>query len=213
MLIDPAAHSKADNYKLLTNLVVPRPIAWITSQDADGVVNLAPFSFFNAICADPIYLVVSVGHRDGGAPKDTARNILAGGEFVVHMITEDLFDAMNLSAADFPPEQSEVSAAGLQLAPSARVRVPRLAGAQVGMECRLHSSQALGDNTLIIGEVVMFHVADALVGERLHIQGFAPIGRLGSPAVYCRTTDRFDLARIDYRAWAAARPGSEAPAV
>ena len=143
MLIDPATHSKADNYKLLTNLVVPRPIAWITSLDADGLVNLAPFSFFNAVCADPICVMVSIGQRDDGTPKDTARNILARGEFVVHLVTEDLFDAMNLSAADFPPDIGELAAAGLHAAPSSRIAVPRVAEAQVGMECRLHSHQPL----------------------------------------------------------------------
>ncbi len=102
MQIDPSQHSAPDNYKLLTNLVVPRPIAWVTSQNADGVVNLAPFSFFNAVSGNPIYLIVSVGVNDAGEMKDTAKNILASGEFVVNMVTEELFDAMNVSAADFP---------------------------------------------------------------------------------------------------------------
>ncbi len=104
MQIDPAAHTAADSYKLLTNLVVPRPIAWVTTQNAEGVINLAPFSFFNAVASDPLYVAVSVGSRDDGAPKDTAANILANGEFVVNLVTEELFDAMNISAADFPPE-------------------------------------------------------------------------------------------------------------
>jgi flavin reductase (DIM6/NTAB) family NADH-FMN oxidoreductase RutF len=201
MQIDPALQSHATNYKLLTNLVVPRPIAWITSQSAEGVVNLAPFSFFNAVGANPVYLVVSVGLNDAGGLKDTARNIQTSGEFVVNMVTEDLFDAMNLSAADFPAGMSELAIAGLHTAPSIHITPPRLAEAQVSMECKLHQTQSLGANTLIIGEVVMFHVADQLVGERFHIEGFAPIGRLGSPSVYCRTTDRFDVPRISYAQW------------
>jgi flavin reductase (DIM6/NTAB) family NADH-FMN oxidoreductase RutF len=201
MQIDPALQSPADNYKLLTNLVVPRPIAWISSQNRDGVVNLAPFSFFNAVGANPLYIVISISPRDNGEPKDTARNILSGGEFVVNLVTEDLFAAMNISAADFPPDQSEIEASNLHTAPSLRVLPPRVAEAQASLECKLFSSQMLGANTLIIGEVVMFHVADHLVGERLHINGFAPIGRLGSPSVYCRTTDRFDVARVTYRDW------------
>jgi flavin reductase (DIM6/NTAB) family NADH-FMN oxidoreductase RutF len=199
--IDPFTHSTADNYKLLTNLVVPRPIAWVTSQNQDGVINLAPFSFFNAIGADPLYLIISVGKNDAGEPKDTARNIQASGEFVVNMVTEELFDAMNLSAADFPAQESELEAANLHAAPSLRIKTPRLAEAQVSLECRLHSAQPLGANTLIIGEVVMFHIADQLIGPRLHIENFAPLGRLGSPSVYCRTTDRFDVARISYAQW------------
>lgn len=201
MQIDPAEQSHATNYKLVTNLVVPRPIAWVTSQSPDGVINLAPFSFFNAVGANPVYLIFSVGTNDAGELKDTARNIQANGEFVVNMVTEDLFDAMNVSAADFPPEMSELAIAGLHIEPSIHIRVPRVAEAQVSMECKLHDIQDLGGNTLIFGEVVMFHVADHLVGERFHINGFTPIGRLGSPSVYCRTSDRFDIPRISYAQW------------
>jgi flavin reductase (DIM6/NTAB) family NADH-FMN oxidoreductase RutF len=198
MQIDPKLHVKSDNYKLLTNLIVPRPIAWITSLNDVGIVNLAPFSFFNAVGADPIYIVVSIGVNDKGGPKDTARNIRSAGEFVVNLVTEELFDAMNLSAADFPPDESELEAAGLHCAPSIHVRVPRVLEAQASLECRLHSSQALGENTLIIGEVVMFHVADHLIDQRMHVGNFAPIGRLGSPSAYCRTVDRFNVPRISY---------------
>ena len=106
MQIDPALHSTADSYKLLTNIVVPRPIACITSQSQNGTINLAPFSFFNAVGSKPLYVVVSVGQNEAGEPKDTARNIQASGEFVVNLVTEDLFNAMNISAADFPPYQS-----------------------------------------------------------------------------------------------------------
>jgi flavin reductase (DIM6/NTAB) family NADH-FMN oxidoreductase RutF len=201
MQIDPATHSIADGYKLLTNLVVPRPIAWVTSVSPSGVVNLAPFSFFNAVGSEPLYVVVSVGRNDAGEPKDTARNIQASGEFVVNLVTEELFDAMNISAADFPPDQSEVEAANLKTAPSVHVRTPRVADAQASLECKLFNAIPLGANTLIIGQVVMFHVADHLVGSRLRINNFAPLGRLGSPSVYCRTTDRFDIARISYAQW------------
>ena len=201
MQIDPANNSSADNYKLLTNLVIPRPIAWVTTHNANGLINLAPFSFFNAVGADPIYVVISVGQNDKGESKDTAKNIVASGEFVVNLVTEDLFDAMNISAADFPPDQSEMAATQLESAPSVHIKVPRVAKAQVSLECKLFSTQALGKNTLIIGEVVMFHVADQLLGPRFHIHDFAPIGRLGSPSVYCRTTDRFDVKRISYAEW------------
>jgi flavin reductase (DIM6/NTAB) family NADH-FMN oxidoreductase RutF len=178
-----------------------RPIAWITSQGPEGVVNLAPFSFLNAVGASPVYSVVSVGLNDAGELKDTACNIQTSGEFVVNMVTEDLFDAMNLSAADFPADMSELEIAGPHTTPSIHISVPRLAEALVSMECKLHQTQSLGGNTLIIGEVVMFHVADHLVGERFYIDGFAPIGRLGSPSVYCRTKDRFDIPRISYAQW------------
>lgn len=201
MRIDPFLHSNADNYRLLTNLVVPRPIAWVTSLSQDGVINLAPFSFFNAVGANPLYVIISIGLNEAGEPKGTAKNILSGGDFVVNLVTEELFGAMNLSAADFPPDQSELAAAKLHAAPSVKVKPPRVAEAQASLECKLHSSQPLGANTLVIGEVVMFHVADHLVGPRLHINNFVPIGRLGSPSVYCRTTDRFDVARISHAQW------------
>ncbi|MHB8353569.1 MAG: flavin reductase family protein [Burkholderiales bacterium] len=201
MQIDPATHSTADNYKLLTNLVVPRPIAWVTSQSQKGIVNLAPFSFFNAVGSDPLYVIISIGQNDAGRSKDTANNIQTNGEFVVNMVTEDLFHAMNISAADFPPGASELEAAHLHTASSIRIRTPRVAEAQASLECKLFSVQPIGTNTLFIGEVVMFHVADHLMGPRLHINNFAPVGRLGSPSVYCRTTDRFDVARISYAQW------------
>ncbi len=201
MQIDPSLPSVADNYKLLTNLVVPRPIAWVSSLSPYGVVNLAPFSFFNAVGTNPLYLIISIGLNDAGEIKDTAKNILTNGEFVVNLVTEELFGAMNVSAADFPPDLSELAVAGLHTAPSVHIKAPRVNEAKASLECRLHSSQQLGSNTLFIGEVVMFHVADHLMGPRLHINNFAPIGRLGSPSVYCRTTDRFDVARISYAQW------------
>jgi flavin reductase (DIM6/NTAB) family NADH-FMN oxidoreductase RutF len=198
MQLDPAVQTAMDNYKLLTNLVVPRPIAWVTTLGESGLVNLAPFSFFNAVGSD---LVVSIGRRDDGTPKDTARNIEARGDFVVNLVTEELLTAMNVSAVEFPPDQGELAAAQVHAAPSAKVASPRLAEAQVSLECRLFQSLALGANTLYIGEVVMFHVADHLLGPRFHINGFAPIGRLGSPSTYCRSTDRFELPRLTYDQW------------
>ena len=201
MRIDPKNNAVIDNYKLLTNLVVPRPIAWVTSQNEAGVVNLAPFSFFNAIGSNPLYLLISVGRNDDGSAKDTAKNISASGEFVVNMVTEDVLAAMNVSAADFPADESELVAAGLHMAASDQIAVPRVAESQASMECKLHSAQSLGAYTIFIGEVVMFHVADHLLGERMHINGFAPIGRLGSPSYYCRTTDRFNLPRLTHAKW------------
>jgi flavin reductase (DIM6/NTAB) family NADH-FMN oxidoreductase RutF len=198
MQIDPKTNSTQDNYKLLTNLVAPRPIAWVTSRNEQKVINLAPFSFFNAVCSNPLYVIVSIAQRPDGGQKDTARNIQAIGEFVVNLVTEDLLDAMNISAAEFPPEESELAAAGLHPADSTYVSVPRIAEAKASLECKFHSALPLGLYTLFIGQVVMFHVADALVGPRQHINNFAPIGRLGSPSMYCRTTDRFDLPRLTY---------------
>jgi flavin reductase (DIM6/NTAB) family NADH-FMN oxidoreductase RutF len=208
MQFDPSSQSKSDVYRLITNLVVPRPIAWITSQSGAGVLNLAPFSYFNVFGSDPPYLAVGIGRRDSGEPKDTARNLQDTGEFVVNLVTEELLDAMNLSAADFPPDQSEGEATGLAVTPGVQIQVPRLAAAQASLECRLHQVVPLGANQLFIAEVVLFHVADHLIDPELHIHHFAPIGRLGSPAVYCRTTDRFELPRISYDHWKPQAPSA-----
>ncbi|AFY74049.1 conserved protein of DIM6/NTAB family [Synechococcus sp. PCC 7502] len=201
MHIDPKSISASDSYKLLTNIIVPRPIAWVTTQNSKGVINLAPFSFFNAIGSNPLYLIISVGNKDDGSIKDTGKNILDNHEFVVNLVNEDLLNAMNISAANFPEAESELTAIGLHGADSKQIKVPRVAEAQASLECVLHSHQPLGIYTLIIGQVVMFHVDDNLLGDRYHINGFAPIGRMGSPAYYCRTSDRFELPRISYEQW------------
>ncbi|MBC7783224.1 MAG: flavin reductase family protein [Burkholderiales bacterium] len=222
MHIDAATISPGDGYKLLTNIVIPRPIAWVTSMDAAGVINLAPFSFFNAMGSNPLLVIISVGSEESGEPKHTARNILrpraagpaaagasayaGAGEFVVNLVTEDLIDAMTVSAADFPQGDSELSAAGLHAAPSVRVAVPRVAEAQASLECTLHSHQRIGANNLIIGQVLAFNIADVLLGERLRVNGFTPIGRLGSPSMYCRTADRFDYPRVSYAQWINRKP-------
>ncbi len=174
--------------------MVPRPIAWVSSEGPTGVVNLAPFSFFNAVASDPLYVIVSIGVRDDGAPKDTAKNIESRGEFAINMgrrIEDEYF------GGGFPPDQSELTAVDLHGHRSA----PRLAEAHVSLECKLFRSLPLGANTLYVGEVVMFHVAEHLLGPRLHINGFAPIGRLGSPSMYCRTTDRLEIARVSFAEW------------
>lgn len=203
MHIDPSQCSRADGYKVMSNLIMPRPIAWVTTLGKDGVVNLAPFSFFNAVSSSPLYVMVSVASNETGDLKDTARNILANREFVINLVTEELFDAMNLSAADFPPDISELEVAKLHTSPSIKVSTPRVAEAKASLECRLFSEQQLGAYTMFIGEVVMFHVSDEFMGERLHIKGFAPIGRMGSPSVYCRTDNCFDVPRISYADWLA----------
>lgn len=199
MQVDPAQQTSLDGYRLLTNLVTPRPIAWVTTLHESGAVNLAPFSFFNAISSDPLQVMVSVGAKDDDSQKDTATNIIRTGEFVVNMITENLLPAMNISAAEYPPQVSELESAGLTALPSARIHTPRLAESPASFECILRQQVPAGDNIIFIGEVVMFHVADSLIDANLRVTGFAPIGRMGSPATYCRTTDRFELPRIKYK--------------
>jgi flavin reductase (DIM6/NTAB) family NADH-FMN oxidoreductase RutF len=203
MKINPAQQTAATNYKLLTNLIVPRPIAWVTTVSDSGVVNLAPFSFFNAVSSEPLQLVISVGTRDDDSQKDTAKNIHRSGEFVVNMVTEELMTAMNISAAEFPAHTSELEATGLHAQPSEKIAVPRVAESKVSFECVLRAQLTVGVNTLFVGEVVMLHVTDELLSPKLHINGFAPIGRMGSPSTYCRTADRFELPRMSYEQFVA----------
>src|SRR5688500_523469 len=131
MDIDPASLKPSDCYKLLTCLIVPRPIALVTTLGADGIVNAAPFSFFNVLGSEPPVVVLGVGDRSDGDPKDTALNIRRSGEFVVNVVTEEIAEAMNVCATDFPHGRSELEAAGLTPAASAKVRTPRIAESPV----------------------------------------------------------------------------------
>ena len=201
-----------DRYKLLTGVVVPRPIALVTTVDADGTANAAPFSFFNAMGSDPALVVLGVGNRSREAPKDSARNIRAGGEFVVNVVTDEIAGAMNVTAVDFPPGVDELDAAGLTAAASHRVRPPRVAESPVNMECREHSTVEIGKNRVILGEVLCMHVRDDLVDPvrfYVHTERLNAVGRMHAPGWYCRTHDRFDLPRMTYEEWSRANPDGE----
>ncbi len=206
MLLRLADLDRTRRYKLLTALVVPRPIALVTSLGADGVVNAAPYSFFNLFSQDPALVVLGIERREGPVQKDTGRNIEASGEFVVNLVDEDLAELMNLCAIDFPPEISEVDIAGLSLASSVAVRTPRLAEAPASLECRkLVTLLPGGGRELVIGEILAVQVRDALIDPhtlRLDLERWRPVGRLFGN-LYCRTRDRFELIRKTYRQWLA----------
>lgn len=181
---DAAAMPPKEAYHLLTGCVVPRPVAWITSRSKEGVLNAAPFSFFNVVSSDPPLLSVSVGRRDGER-KDTARNIAEGGEFVVHVTDASNIGAVNQTAAQLPPDESEVGAAGLTAVPSSKIAVPGLAEAKVRMECVLERMVPLGGTDeapgcdLIIGKVVAFHIAESVVRDgRIDCGLLQPVARL-----------------------------------
>lgn len=198
--IDPAAASTRDIYKLMVGAIVPRPIAFVSTVSPDGVLNLAPFSFFTGISANPPVICFSpmVRGSDGGR-KDTLCNIQATREFVVNVVSEDFAQQMNACSEEFPPEVDEYQASGLTPVPSELVRPPRVAESRIQMECRLVqivqvSSRPLG-GSLVIGEVLRFHVADELFDNfRIDPDKLRPIGRMGGPT-YTRTTDRFDMER------------------
>ncbi len=193
------------SYKLLAGLIVPRPIALVTTKGVDGRHNAAPYSFFNAFSEDPPLIVLGLGVNVRGEDKDTTVNIRNGAEFVVNLVDEPLAEAMNICAIDFPPEISEIEAASLDLTPSDMVQPARLTAAPVAMECVHYQTLHPGENRyLVIGEVKILHTAqDVLDPETLRIDRdrYAPIGRLFGGG-YCRTTDRFEIKRLTEEDWA-----------
>ncbi len=199
-----------ERYKLLCASVTPRPIALVTSLSAEGVVNAAPFSFFNVFSEDPALVVLGLQHRPGNNPKDTTRNIAAAGEFVVNLVDEALAEAMNICAIDFPPEVSEIDAAGLTLNPGVSIGVPHIAQAPFALECRKTVSMAFTPTReLLIGEVVRIHAREGLVDPatlRVSMSAYKPVGRMFADG-YSRQNDRFDLKRGTYAEWLAAREG------
>jgi flavin reductase (DIM6/NTAB) family NADH-FMN oxidoreductase RutF len=185
-------------YTLLASLVTPRPIAWVTTISPDGVVNAAPFSFFNVLGAEPPIVGICPGDRDDGTPKDTARNVRLTHEFVVNLVDEDLADAMNRTAASLPYGVSEIESAGLTTQPASVIRPPRIAEAPASLECAEWGTLQIGDNRLIIGLVKRIHVRDELFDPetlRIRSERFQVIGRMASPDWYCRTRDRFEMKR------------------
>ena len=185
-------------YPILASLVTPRPIALVTTVSADGRVNAAPFSFFNVLGANPPILAVAPGDRDDDTPKDTARNIRLTHEFVVNLVDEPLAEAMNRCAAPLPYGVSELAHAGLSTAVSSVVRPPRIAEAPVSLECTEWGTLEIGGNRVVIGLVKRIHLRDELFDagtQRVRGDQLFLIGRMASPHWYCRTRDRFEMAR------------------
>jgi flavin reductase (DIM6/NTAB) family NADH-FMN oxidoreductase RutF len=185
-------------YALLVSLVTPRPIAWITSVSAEGIVNAAPFSFFNVFGSSPPIVGVSPGDRPSGEPKDTARNIRETHEFVVNLVDESVAEAMNLTSASLPYGSSELEGSGLTTAPSSIVKPPRIVEAPASLECTEWGTLHIGENRLIIGIVKRIHVRDELYDpthRRIRSELFHAVGRMASPSWYCRTSDRFEMVR------------------
>jgi flavin reductase (DIM6/NTAB) family NADH-FMN oxidoreductase RutF len=185
--VDPGPQTFAQNYKLMTGLVVPRPIAWITTLSTDGKVNLAPFSAFTFVSHKPPMVTITAGLREfdlKGHLKDTVVNILRNREFVVNIANQSLLSALHASSAEYPPGQSEVEALGLDTRKSAAVKTPRLSAAPAALECRLHSTIELGaeGDRIVIGQVLMFQVADHLIRNgKVDTRELNPIARLGGP--------------------------------
>jgi flavin reductase (DIM6/NTAB) family NADH-FMN oxidoreductase RutF len=183
MRIDPAYLDPETAYRLITGVVVPRPIAWVTSLSATGVLNLAPFSAFMFVAPKPPMLAISVG-RKGNIYKDTAQNILNNEEYVVHIADSSLMNAVHESSTEHPSDVSEVDELGLATLPGERIKVPRLAAAPIAMECRFRQCLEFGEtrSRLIIGEVLVFHIRDGLLQNgKIETEALDPIARIAGP--------------------------------
>ena len=170
-------------YKLITGIVVPRPIAWVTTRSEGGPVNLAPFSAFTFVSTKPPMVGINVG-RKAGKMKDTGRNIHATGEFVVNIADATMIENVHLSAIEHEPEVSEVEELGLSTIPSQSIATPRLANAPISLECRLHRAIAFGDtgSEFIVGEIIVFHIREGLLeGGKIDTAKLDPICRIGGP--------------------------------
>lgn len=199
MEIDLPNLPPADRYKLITSVVVPRPIAWVTSQSASGTVNAAPFSFFNVFGSKPPLVVLGIGNRpDTGEPKDTVLNIKASGEFVIHTVSETQAETMVKTSTSLPREESEIAAYGLSTNPSVKVAPPRIAGAAVALECQLHSIQEIGQNRLIVAKVLHAAIDDACYDSKtgyVDTEAMHLVGRMHGPSGYCKTDALFEIER------------------
>ncbi len=200
MHLEPSAANAVDAYHLLVGVVTPRPIAWVTTVSPAGVVNLAPFSFFNVFGANPPVVVISPTNKRDGSKKDTLHNVEATGEFVVNVSVADLAEKVNLTSRELPPDLSEIELAGLKTTPSVKVKPPRVADAPAALECRVLHVLPIGDGpisgNLVIGEVVMIHVSDAVLDAngRPDPRKLRTVARLGGD-FWCHTSDLFELKR------------------
>ena len=199
MIIDPKETAPANVYKIMIGSIIPRPIAFVSSISPQGILNLAPFSFFTGASANPPVVCFSPMHNLQGIRKDTISNIERTNEFVVNVVSEEFVAKMNTTAGEYPPEVDEFQMSGLTPVASDLIAVPRVGEAHVSMECKLlqiveFSRLPLG-GSLVIGEVLRFHVDDEYIDNfRIDADKLGALGRMAGNT-YVRTTDRFDMAR------------------
>ena len=200
MIIKSEDTSPKDLYKLMIGMVVPRPIAWVSTLSEDGTNNLAPYSFFNAISGDPPVICFAPSRKPAGDnKKDTFRNLESSGVFVVNIVSEHLAEAMNQSAADVPPDVDEFALAGVSVEPATMIQAPMVKEALAKMECRVRQIIPLGDRPtsgiLVLGDVLCFHFVEGLVENfKVDPAMLNAVGRMGGTS-YCDTRHRFDLVR------------------
>jgi flavin reductase (DIM6/NTAB) family NADH-FMN oxidoreductase RutF len=198
VLFDPAQMEPSAFYRVLNSVVVPRPIAWVCSRSAEGVHNLAPHSFYTVACVEPpVVQFTSVGR------KDSLRNVEETGEFTVNLTPESLFEQVNATGTDFPPEHDEAEHTGVRLEPSDVVGVPRVAESPVSLECTFHGTVSLGDSTVVFGRVVHVAVHESAVRDgRPRIEQLRPLARLGGNE-WSTIGEVKEIRRIPFRSWEA----------
>ena len=206
MLFDFETLSAQDRYKLMVSTIVPRPIAWVVTQDRLGRNNAAPYSFFNAMANDPPIVIIGIGGRGDGADKDTGANIHSTGQFVVNLVAASNGEAMNVTAIDFPPGVDELAEAGLTTIASTKIKPPRIAESPVAFECERFTTLEIGhDRSLVLGRVVAMHITDAAVMDAARCHVDTPkldlIGRMHGAGGYVRTSDIFQIPRIAEQDW------------
>jgi flavin reductase (DIM6/NTAB) family NADH-FMN oxidoreductase RutF len=200
---DLAAMSKADAYKLLASVILPRPIAWVVSRDHEGGVNAAPYSFFNIVSSDPPLVAISFSAAPDRDGKDSLSNIRARGEFVVNMVPEELAEAMNVTATNAPRGTDETRLAGLEVVRCTVVDVPRIERSPVALECKLFEViEPGGSSTIVLGRIVYAHVRESAFEDlgKLHIDlaRMRLIGRMHGGGGYCTTRDTFTIDRLSW---------------
>jgi flavin reductase (DIM6/NTAB) family NADH-FMN oxidoreductase RutF len=200
--------SSGQRYHVLSSLVVPRPIAWVTTLNEDGQVNAAPFSYFQLMGENPPLVVLGIGKRSDGSAKDSFRNIRRSREFVINIVTEENAEMMNLCATDFPPDMSEVAALKLATEPSLIVKPPRLSIAPAQLEGREMQTLLIGNNQVVMGELLVAHIRDEFIEKdslRVRTEKMGVIGRLqgGEGGGYSRTRESFHMKRLSYAEWQA----------
>jgi flavin reductase (DIM6/NTAB) family NADH-FMN oxidoreductase RutF len=196
MNIDFAALTEYQRYKLMASLIVPRPIALVTTLGADGVVNAAPFSMFNMLGEEPPIVMISINRLQDGVLKDTAANIARTGEFVVHLADENIAEQMHRCGERLPPHVSELDIVGFTTLPSNAVKPPRIAEAPVAFECTLWETLETDSRQIFIGQVRWMHARDELIDTdtwRVRLQNYFPVGRFGA-SFYVKTRERYALA-------------------
>jgi flavin reductase (DIM6/NTAB) family NADH-FMN oxidoreductase RutF len=207
MYFDPDQLDGKNVYKLITSTVLPRPIAWVVSQNDQGRLNAAPFSFFNAMSGNPPVVALGIGAH-GQVLKDSARNIRESGEFVINLVPFALIEAMNITSIEFEAEVNELEMAGLATLPSTKVAPPRIAGSPVAFECRTLQIIELGEmRSIVLANVVAIHIDDEAVldAERCHVdvRKLDLVGRMHGGGWYARLNELFEQPRIDLADWQA----------